>query len=240
MDEKKAWSKNVQKHMVRIRKVLLLPYPNLRHLVVGWKEIGACGVIVHNLRVGQLQTCVSQGCVDDEPLVVCFADSFKGSSCNAVQLMCGPEWLASASQVSQVLGMLPNSKAVYVVVDKACGITVDEIVECVARMTNRRLRRFSLRMVNQEEVHITDKGIEQLVAFCPLMEELTLVKTVHLTVVSMLTMHARWFHTLRRLEVYGGKNRDDQYQVLGDKWAESKLDVLEDIVKWFNFPVFEL
>jgi hypothetical protein len=60
------------------------------------------------------------------------------------------------------------------IVDAASDSETDNVVACVAKMTNQRLREFGLRaVVHGDPVQLSDEGAKHLVAHCPLMELLS-------------------------------------------------------------------
>ncbi len=73
-----------------------------------------------------------------------------------------------------------------VTVDIVSVVPIDDIVRCIAMMTNRRLRHFLIKLsVAGDPIHVTDDGIGHLVTFCTLMEGLTLQCSVRLTETSI-------------------------------------------------------
>ena len=230
-----VWELNAvaRKRCARLQRVLALPFPRLRHLVMGWEGIGALDKIAGTLPSGQLETCVRQGWATYvAPTVFESADAVRGAeSVTSLTLKCGPAGLVTAAHVSRVLSCCPMASAVRLVIDPACDVSVDELVACVARATNRRLRDFSVYpSVGGDAVHITYEGVKQLVASCPLLEVLSLHMAVRLTEASMRLMHARWLHTLRYLDVSG--SHDANFVRLGEQWC--RAPGLHS-VRWFFF-----
>jgi hypothetical protein len=219
----------------RVRELLLLPYPNLRHLKMGWKEAHALETMRLNLNDGQLETCESQEMgAYHPPLELSSASVVEGmSTATDVVIRFGPARIASIEVLAQVLARCPLVRAAHVVVDVAMDSETDNVVACVAKMTNWRLREFSVMAAVQEDaVQLSDEGITHLVAHCPLMEQLSLRLAARVTEVSMRLMHARWMHTLRYLDVSG--TPDGMYRRLAESW-QKRLPGLDMCVNWFVF-----
>ncbi len=227
---------SARKGVARVFKLLLLPYPCLRHLVLGMKEIAAFPKMIAKIPSGQLETRQEANwAVYVAPFVV---SSLWDVQCNAHSLSSlhvkfGPQSIASIAELSQVLSSCSKLNTVRVTVDTISDVLIDDIVRCIAMQTNRRLRDFSIEMsVAGDPVHLTDDGISHLVSFCPLMEGLTLQCSVRLTEMSMLLMHKRWLHTLRYLDISG--SMDKRYIRLGEKWANEALEC-NSMMGWFYF-----
>ncbi len=189
-----------------------------------WESIGALDLIRRRLKEGQLEPFTPQTWAASRPrLEIESAVSVEAiATASVVMLRCGPTWLASLDDISQVLRHAPRVHTVEVVVGSSCEIPVDEIVASIARETNRRLRNFWIRtQVYEDVLRISDEGIKQLVAFCPLLESLTVHTAVGVTEASMLMMHARWRHTLRYLDISGMMDR--KWENLGDRWFANNL-----------------
>jgi hypothetical protein len=100
----------------RLRELLLLPYPNLRHLKMGWKEAHASETMRLNLKEGQLETCESQELAAyHPPLELSSASVVEGMrTASVVVIRFGSAWIASIEDLTQVLARCPPVRAAHV------------------------------------------------------------------------------------------------------------------------------
>lgn len=213
-----------------MQALLALPYPKLRHLEMAWDEIDARSTLAGKLAPGQLAAFTSQRTSPSEHADV-------EESVTELDLKCGTGEIESLSRLREIFHLHEcrfEPRAYYIRVRMApeCIIPEDEIVALVAKATRERLRSFVFqRTTFAAALEVTDEGIKMLVTLCPLVEEVALPSAVCVTPASMQLMRARWFHTLRSLDVEGS-HPDVVNQA--HEWALNRAPKEDMATRWFS------